>query len=65
MTPSERERRALALREYLTKLGVAGDRIFTRTYGEDRSAVEGHDEAAWSKNRRGEFILLKPKPVAN
>ena len=59
------ERRALALREYLMKLGVGGDRVFTRTYGEDRPAVEGHDEAAWSKNRRGEFILLTPKPSAN
>ena len=55
------ERRALALREYLTKLGIAGDRVYTRTYGEDRAAVEGHDEAAWSKNRRGEFILCHPK----
>ena len=59
------ERRALALREYLVKLGISGDRIFTRTYGEDRPALEGHDEGAWSKNRRGEFILLKPKPTAN
>ena len=59
------ERRALALREYLIKLGITGDRIYTRTFGEDRPALEGHDEAAWSKNRRGEFILLKPKPSAN
>jgi peptidoglycan-associated lipoprotein len=59
------EKRALALREYLLKLGIAGDRVYTRTYGEDRPALEGHDEAAWSKNRRGEFILLKPKPSAN
>ena len=59
------EKRALALREYLVKLGIAGDRVYTRTFGEDRSAVDGHDETAWSKNRRGEFILLKPKPSAN
>ncbi len=59
------EKRALALREYLVKLGIAGDRVYTRPFGEDRPALEGHDEAAWSKNRRGEFILLKPKPSAN
>jgi outer membrane protein OmpA-like peptidoglycan-associated protein len=28
--------------------------------GEDKPAVQGHNEAAWSKNRRGEFILLTP-----
>ena len=55
------ERRALALREYLINSGIASDRIITRSYGEDRPAVQGHDETAWSKNRRGEFILLKPK----
>ncbi len=59
------ERRALALREYLIKLGVSGERLYTRTYGEDRPAVVGHDEPAWSKNRRGEFIDLRPKPAAN
>jgi len=55
------ERRALSLREYLVRLGVDADRVRTISYGEDKSASPGHDEAAWSKNRRGEFILLKPK----
>lgn len=55
------ERRALALREYLVRLGISPERIYTRTWGEDRPADPGHDEAAWSKNRRGEFILLLPK----
>ncbi len=55
------ERRALALREYLVRLGISPDRIYTRTWGEDHPADPGHDEAAWSKNRRGEFILLLPK----
>ena len=57
------ERRALAVREYLVNLGVAADRIFTLSWGEDKPADPGHDEAAWSKNRRGEFILLKPKSL--
>lgn len=56
------ERRALAAREYLITLGIASDRIFTISYGEDKPAVQGTGEAVWSKNRRAEFILLLPKP---
>jgi peptidoglycan-associated lipoprotein len=49
------ERRALAARRYLVSLGIAQDRIFTISYGEERPAVEGHDESAWKFNRRAEF----------
>jgi peptidoglycan-associated lipoprotein len=56
------ERRALAVREYLVNLGIGPERIITISFGEDRPAVQGHDESAWSKNRRGEFVLLLPKP---
>jgi peptidoglycan-associated lipoprotein len=55
------ERRALSLREELVKSGVNPDRIRTLSFGEDKPAVMGHDEAAWSKNRRGEFIACTPK----
>jgi len=55
------DRRALALREYLANLGIEGDRVVTISYGEDRPADPGNDEAAWSKNRRGEFVVLRPK----
>jgi peptidoglycan-associated lipoprotein len=58
------ERRALAIREALIGFGVSPDRIQTISYGEDRPADPGHDEAAWAKNRRGEFVLLKPKAGA-
>lgn len=51
------ERRALALREDLIGKGVDANRIQTRSYGKDKPADPGHDEAAWSKNRRGEFVL--------
>lgn len=54
------ERRALAIREYLIAYGVAPERIRTRSWGEDRPADPAHDEDAWAKNRRGEFILLLP-----
>ena len=56
------ERRALAAREALAKLGVSPDRIRTISYGKDKPADPGHDEAAWAKNRRDDFILLHPKP---
>lgn len=55
------DRRASKLREHLVRLGVDADRIRTLSLGEDKPAVQGHDEAAWSKNRRGEFVVLKPK----
>lgn len=52
------ERRALAAREYLVNSGIAPERVTTVTLGEDQPAETGHDEAAWSKNRRAEFIVL-------
>ena len=55
------ERRALAAREALAKLGVSPDRIRTISYGKDKPADPGHDESAWGKNRRDDFILLHPK----
>jgi peptidoglycan-associated lipoprotein len=54
------ERRALSVREMLLNLGVNSDRVVTRSFGEDKPAVDGHDDAAWSKNRRAEFVLLLP-----
>jgi len=55
------ERRALAAREALAKLGVDPMRIETRSFGKDQPADPGHDESAWSKNRRDDFVLLHPK----
>jgi peptidoglycan-associated lipoprotein len=55
------ERRALSLREELIQSGIDGGRVFTISYGKDRPVDPGHDEAAWSQNRRGVFVLLTPK----
>jgi peptidoglycan-associated lipoprotein len=55
------ERRALAAREYLANLGVDPQRIKTITNGKSKPADPGHDDAAWKKNRRDEFILLSPE----
>ena len=49
------DRRALAVREYLIKLGVSGDRLITVSYGEEDPVDPGHNESAWAKNRRCEF----------
>ena len=55
------ERRALALREALAKDGVDPMRVRTISYGKDKPVDPGHDESAWSKNRRGEFIYCTAK----
>jgi peptidoglycan-associated lipoprotein len=52
------ERRAIAARDELVKLGVDTSRISTISYGKDRPADPGHDEAAWAKNRRCEFVVV-------
>lgn len=53
------DRRAKSVAGHLIKLGVAADRISTISYGKEKPAVEGHDEAAWAKNRRAEFVIVK------
>jgi peptidoglycan-associated lipoprotein len=55
------ERRALAVRKELVKHGIDPMRVFTKSYGKDRPVDPGHDESAWSKNRRDDFVLLHPK----
>jgi peptidoglycan-associated lipoprotein len=54
------EKRAASVRETLVRLGMNPAMIQTISMGEEHPAVPGHDEAAWSKNRRGEIILLSP-----
>jgi peptidoglycan-associated lipoprotein len=56
------ERRALAAREALARAGIDPNRIRTISYGKDKPADPGHDDAAFAKNRRDDFILLHPKP---
>ena len=48
------QRRADTVGRQLTGQGVSTKRISTVSYGEERPAVVGHDESAWSKNRRAE-----------
>ena len=51
------EKRAKAAKDYLVSQGIAASRISTVSYGEERPFDTGHDETAWSKNRRGHFVV--------
>jgi peptidoglycan-associated lipoprotein len=58
------ERRALALREALAKLNVDPQRVRTISWGKDKPVDPAHNEAAFAKNRRGDFVVYHPKPGA-
>jgi len=51
------ERRALSAKTYLVSLGIPADRMRTVSYGKEFPFDPGHDEAAWSKNRRAHFMV--------
>lgn len=51
------QRRAETVRNYLTTYGIESGRIETISYGEERPAVQGSNEAAWAQNRRAEFEI--------
>lgn len=53
------ERRAMGAMKYLVNLGIADSRLSTLSYGEERPLNPGHDEAAWSENRRGDFVIVR------
>jgi peptidoglycan-associated lipoprotein len=52
------ERRAAAVRSYLTSLGVDGSRLVIISYGEERPADSGQSEESWAKNRRVDFKTM-------
>jgi peptidoglycan-associated lipoprotein len=51
------DRRANAVKNYLIALNVDPVRILTISYGEERPAEPGHDEAALAKNRRAVTVV--------
>src|SRR5213593_2296256 len=51
------ERRAQAARDYLAAAGIAATRMQVISYGKERPFDQGHDEAAWQKNRRAHFVV--------
>ncbi len=51
------ERRANAAKDYLASLGIPTARLSTISYGKERPAVLGSNEAAWSQNRRAVTVV--------
>ena len=52
-------KRALALKHFLTAAGIKANKISTVSYGKERPAVDGQSEDAWAKNRRDEVVPTK------
>jgi peptidoglycan-associated lipoprotein len=53
------ERRALSVREALMKMGVGSGQLQTVSFGAEMPADPGSSEAAWAKNRRAEFGVVR------
>ncbi len=51
------ERRANAMSDYLVSLGVSSSRLRTISYGKERPYALGHNEEAWSLNRRSVAVI--------
>jgi len=51
------ERRATAVKKMLVALGVPANRVSTISYGKERPAVVGSNEAAYAQNRRGVTVV--------
>ncbi len=55
------ERRAMETKKYLVGLGIDEKLIKTISYGAERPLDPGHNEAAWAKNRRAQFVPSQNK----
>lgn len=53
------EKRAKSALNYLVTLGVPSNQLSIISFGKEKPADPGHDETAWAKNRRAEFVILK------
>jgi len=51
-------RRAQSGKQYLVSHGIDAGRIETQSWGEEKPLAQGHDESAWSQNRRDEFEII-------
>lgn len=52
------EKRAKEAVRYLINLGIPAERLTAISYGKEKPAATGHDEASWAKNRRDDFIVV-------
>lgn len=53
------ERRAKSAIQYLITLGIPAERLSTLSYGKEKAQVGAKDESAWSKDRRGDLVIVK------
>ncbi len=51
------DRRGRSAKSYLVNLGVGSHRMTTISYGEEKPIALGHNERAWAKNRRAQFVI--------
>ncbi len=51
------DRRAQSAKNFLVSLGIAGSRLETISYGEEKPLDPAHNETAWAKNRRAHFLI--------
>jgi outer membrane protein OmpA-like peptidoglycan-associated protein len=51
--------RANSVRNYLINKAVSSNRLLAKGFGETRPVDKRHNEEAWSKNRRVEFVIIK------
>ena len=51
------ERRAAAVKTHLASLGIAPGRVRTVSYGKEFPSDPGHNEGAWARNRRAQFVI--------
>lgn len=51
------EKRAQSVRDYLVTQGIASGRITIISLGKEKPVAFGHEEDAWSQNRRGNFVV--------
>lgn len=52
------QKRAQAVQDYMIKYGVDPATISIITFGESIPVDRGHNERAWSSNRRADFVVL-------
>jgi peptidoglycan-associated lipoprotein len=58
-------RRAMTVKDYFVGFGIDAGRLETISFGEERPQAAGHDESAWSRNRRAEFVVTAGMPVTD
>jgi peptidoglycan-associated lipoprotein len=57
-------KRAQSAKDYLSTLGIAGDRLSTISYGEEIPVCKEQNESCWRQNRRARFVIIPSRPAS-